>query len=151
MFKFYKIPSFRFPRFISCHLTITTSPSRILDVLFLRYKLCLSLRATRYPWGNRVLAASLHFITYFYYFLHISVSSPDVSSWISIEIVSRFRLILFGVNDWWEISYSMYVSALLFKLTSISRSTSSNSSHLTCVLPILLYRVSFAWLINRSN
>ena len=60
------------------------------------------------------------------------------------------RIIEFGVNRKYSKSFSIYATGILFKLTSISNNTSSNSDHVNNDLPRDLYRLCFVSPIKRS-
>ena len=60
------------------------------------------------------------------------------------------RIIEFGVNRKYSKSFSIYATGILFKLTSISNNTSSNSDHANNDLPRDLYRLCFVSPIKRS-
>ena len=131
---FSTIANFQSPQLLLSPLIITTSPIWRPAYLSLWFRLCRSLRATRYSWWNLLQAASLNFSTYFCRFLKASLIFSYVTSWSVGDTTSRSRKRLFGVNGWCALSSSMYVRGLLLKLTSTSGNTSSSSAYLRCLL-----------------
>ena len=135
-------PIFHFPQFFSSPFIITASLVLILIGYSLWLRLCLSLRAIKYSWTHLFKVSSLHLFKYLCHFFQLSSTSSS-SGDSSGNLICLSRIKEFCINTEYSKSSSMHGDGRLFKLTSISNNTSSNSNHVNNDLVMDLHRLSF--------